>query len=124
MLKYVALWFPMLLIAIINGIAREGYKTYTGEITGRQLSTLTLLIFFGLYIYWAMRVFPPKSAMQALLIGGIWVVMTLVFEFGFGLYRGNSWNDLLGEYNLLAGRLWILVPIWVTITPYLFYKLS
>lgn len=124
MLKYIALWFPMLLIAIANGTAREWYKTYTGEISGRQISTLTLLIFFGVYIYWAMRWFPAKSATEGLFVGLLWVVMTLLFEFGFGLYRGNTWGILLEEYNLFAGRLWILVPIWVALAPYLFYKLQ
>jgi len=52
-----------------------------------------------------------------------WLVLTLLFEFGFGRYRGNSWEKLFTDYNLLKGRLWILIPLWLAIAPYLFFKL-
>jgi hypothetical protein len=31
-------------------------------------------------------------------------------------------RDLLADYNLLAGRLWPLVLVWVAIAPALFYR--
>ncbi len=123
MLKYILLWFPMLVIAILNGVAREWYKKYTGELAGRQISTITLLIFFGIFIYSVIAIFPPESGQAALLIGIIWLILTLLFEFGFGLYRGNSWDQMLTEYNILKGRLWILIPVWVAIAPYVFYRM-
>jgi hypothetical protein len=48
--------------------------------------------------------------------------MTLAFEFGFGRWRGRSWEQLLEDYNVFEGRLWLLIPLWVMIAPYLFYK--
>ena len=123
MLKYILFWFPMLLIAIINGTLRDlGYKKYTGELTAHQVSTFTLILFFALFIGFIFQKFPPSSSRQALLTGIIWMVMTLVFEFGFGRWRGNSWEKLFEDYNLSKGRLWLLIPIWITIAPYFFYK--
>ncbi|GAA4311488.1 hypothetical protein GCM10023183_30220 [Nibribacter koreensis] len=109
----------MLVIAIANGAGREWYKQHTGEITGRQISTITLLIFFGLYIYWVVHKFPLKSDASAMLVGALWLILTLAFEFGFGLYSGHSLKELLAEYNIMEGKLWILVPVWVAIAPYL-----
>ncbi len=86
MLKYFLLWFPMVIIAVINGTIREWYKTYTGEPIARQISTITLIIFFAFYIYWAINKLPIKTDMQAFQIGLLWGVLTLAFEFGFGLY--------------------------------------
>ena len=63
------------------------------------------------------------SILISLLIGIVWLVMTLVFEFGFGLYRGNSFKMLLADYNLPAGRLWVLIPLWVLIAPYIFNRI-
>jgi hypothetical protein len=121
--KYVLLWFPMLMIAIINGALSDlWYKNFTGELAAHQVSTVTLILFFGLFIGFVFQKYPPSSSIQALLIGGIWVVMTLAFEFGFGKWRGNSWGQLLEDYNVVEGRLWLLVPLWVMIAPYLFYK--
>ena len=124
MLIYFLLWLPMLLIAIGNGSLREFvFKKYMSSLTAHQLSTITLLIFFSIYICSVMKRFPPASSTQAIFIGLVWVSLTLAFEFGFGRYRGNSWLKLLEDYKLLKGRLWILIPIWVTIAPWVFYKL-
>lgn len=115
----------MLLIAIGNGTLRDlGYKKYVGDLAAHQISTVTLILFFALYIHYIIQRFPPDSATQAIFIGLLWVIMTLAFEFGFGRWRGNSWEKLLADYNLLQGRVWVLIPIWVAIAPYLFFKLK
>ncbi len=120
MLKYFLLWFPMLIIAIANGGAREWYKKFTGELVGRQLSTLLLILLFGIYIFWVVALFPPKSDQEAWTIGILWLFLTLCFEFGFGRFRGNSWRQLIAEYDISRGKLWILIPIWIVVAPYLF----
>ncbi len=125
MFKYLIAWFPMLILAILNGIFREGViKNYVDDFAAHQLSTFTLLILFSIYIWLVISRFPPASSQQALLTGLLWLVLTLGFEFGFGRYRGNSWDMLLGEYNLLEGKLWVLIPLWVAIAPYLFYRMQ
>ena len=115
----------MLLIAIGNGILREAViKKYFDEHTAHQLSTVTLLIFFALYIGFVISRFSPASASQAIIVGILWLVLTLLFEFGFGYYRGNTWSAMLGEYNILRGKLWILIPLWVAIAPWLFWQMK
>lgn len=114
----------MLLLAIGNGALREFvFKRYMGELAAHQLSTFSLLIFFAVYIGLLIKSMPPASANQAILTGLFWLALTLFFEFGFGRYRGNSWQRLFEDYNLLKGRLWILIPIWVAMAPYVFFKL-
>ncbi len=123
MLKYFLAWFPMLLLAILNGAMRDlGYKKYMGDLTAHQISTITLIILFAFYIGYIINRFPPISSTQTILIGTVWVILTLSFEFGFGRYRGNVWSVLFADYNILKGRIWILIPVWVLIAPYLFYK--
>jgi hypothetical protein len=124
LVKYALLWFPMLAIAIMNGILREFFiKKHVNDLAAHQLSTLTLIVLFAVYIWFVMARFPPGSADDAMLIGMLWLVLTLVFEFGFGRWRGNSWQTLLADYNLAKGRLWLLIPVWVALAPLLFYKL-
>lgn len=124
MFTYFLLWFPMLLIAVINGAARDlWYKNEIGELPGHQVSTISLIILFGFYIWFVINKFPPQSEKQSIFIGLLWLILTLVFEFGFGRIRGNSWSKLLKDYNILEGHIWILILIWTTIAPYLFYKL-
>ncbi len=125
-LKYIIAWIPMIFIGIANGILRQaGYARFMSELRAHQLSTLTGIIFFGLYIWALNRWWRVPSAEQALAIGFIWLGMTIIFEFIFGHYvMGHPWSRLFHDYNLLKGRVWILVLIWITIAPYLFYRIS
>lgn len=123
MIKYILLWFLILITAIVNGIIREAFiKKFADDSLAHQLSTFTLLILMSGVIWFIIKQWPPKSAQQTIYIGILWVIMTLAFEFGFGYYRGNSWSKMLEDYNLLKGRIWMLIPIWVAIAPYLFYR--
>lgn len=123
-LKYFLPWFPMLLLAIANGALREiVFKKYVSELAAHQLSTFSLLLLFAIYIGLIIKWMPPASANQAILVGLFWLALTLLFEFGFGRYRGSSWEKLFEDYNLLKGRLWILIPLWVAVAPYVFFKL-
>jgi hypothetical protein len=124
MFKYFLAWFPMLLLAVLNGTLRDlSYKKYVGDLTAHQISTLTLIFLFALYIGYIIHRFPPASPTQAIFIGMIWVLLTLCFEFGFGRYRGNSWSVLFADYNLRKGRIWVLIPIWILVAPYMFYRI-
>jgi hypothetical protein len=126
MSKYILAWIPMLLIAIVNGAVRElCLVNYLGELRAHQASSATGIVLLGVYIWIIIRNWRPASATMAIAIGLAWLSMTVAFEFIFGVYvRGLSWGQMFHEYNLLAGRVWTPVLAWVTIAPYLFYRLQ
>ena len=126
MWKYVLAWLPMVFIAILNGAIREGwYGKHVTELQAHQISTVVGVLLFGVYIWALIRFWRPASAGQALTIGLVWFGMTVAFEFLFGHYVvKRSWRDLLHDYNLFAGRVWLVVLVWVTLAPYLFYRLQ
>jgi hypothetical protein len=123
-LRYSLLWFALAIIAIENGILREQtYGKFISELSAHQLSTLTGVIFSGIFVYLVHRVWPIESSSQAWYIGGIWLVSTIIFEFGFGHYIvGHSWSHLLSDYNIFQGRVWSLFLVWVLIMPVIIYK--
>jgi len=123
--KYILAWFPMVVIAIINGSLRQfTYGMYIDELYAHQISTITGITFFGIYIYFITKKWRLTSANQALLVGFIWLIMTVLFEFVFGHYvMGQSWEKLFHDYNMFAGRVWIFVLIWTTFSPYIFYRI-
>jgi len=124
--KYTLAWMPMVLIAILNGVLRQSwYGKYLSELLAHQISTLTGILLFGIYIRALTRIWKLESSGQAFIIGFIWLGLTVAFEFIFGHYlAGHSWSKLLGDYNLFAGRLWVLILIWITLAPYIFYRLE
>jgi hypothetical protein len=115
----------MVFIAVANGAIREAWLTpRLGELQSRQISTLLLLVFFALYIWFVVRLWPIGSSRQALTIGLAWLALTLLFEFALGrVVSGVSWREMFAEYDLTAGRLWVLIPLWVAMAPYVFYQL-
>lgn len=122
---YAASWLGMVILAIINGAAREKlYGRFMNEIAAHQLSTFIGIALFGAYIWMLTGIWPIESAAQASAVGCMWLVMTIAFEFVFGHYvMRHSWDKLLQDYNLIKGRVWILVLIWTTAAPYIFYRI-
>lgn len=124
MTRYFLAWFPMVLIAIANGVLREKrLLPLLGEHTARQVSTVLLMALFAVYACIVFRLWPLGSARMAVAVGIAWLALTLAFEFLLGRFvSGLSWRQMLAEYNMAAGRLWALVPLWVAVAPYVFYR--
>jgi hypothetical protein len=116
----------MVLIAVANGTFRQAVLLpRLGDSLARQLSTISLLLLFALYTGVVFRIWPLASARLALGVGLAWLALTLAFEFGLGYYVSHlAWRDMLAEYDLASGRLWVLVPVWVAVAPYVFYRFS
>jgi hypothetical protein len=125
MIRYVLAWIPMLAIAIANGTLRQlTFAKVLSEPHAHQLSTITGSIFLGAFIWLVIRNWPPSSSSQALLIGFVWVSLTIAFEsfMGFALQH-RSLSQVLHEYNLFIGRVWLLFLVWLAVAPWLFFRL-
>ncbi len=122
-LKYFFAWFGMMVFAIVNGGLRElVYKRQVGDLAAHQISTVVLIVLLAGYMRFLTRHLPIGWAKQAWTIGGMWFLMTEVFEFGMGLVAGEPWSKLLHMYNVLAGQIWIFIPLWVLVGPYVFFR--
>lgn len=119
-------WLLFMFLAIGNAILREGvYSSFLDELRAHQLSTFTLMTLFiiGTYLVFCFTQI-NLTDQQAFLMGSIWLILTICFEFLAGHYAfGNSWDKLLADYNILKGRIWILIPLTTLIAPYLIKKL-
>ncbi|MCA0153153.1 hypothetical protein [Winogradskyella vincentii] len=126
MWRYIIAWFPMIIIAIANGLFREKViRNKLNELQAHQISTATMIVLFGIYVWVLFKILNPSSEIQAIKIGLLWLVLTIIFEFTFGHYvAGHSWNRLFQDYNIFQGRVWVLVLIWITIAPYIIYQLQ
>lgn len=119
-------WVPMVLVAIANGLFREQvFAKHLNELRAHQASCGTGVLLFGIYVWLIISIWTPESALEAVIMGLIWLVLTVAFEFLFGrLVVGHPWSRLLDDYNLFAGRLWPLVLFWIALAPYLFSRLQ
>ena len=124
-LKYTLLWIPMVFLAILNGIFRGAvFMRFLPELHAHQASTVTLILLFTMLVGVVSKWWRFESARQAFFIGLIWLVLTVVFEFTFGHFvAGHPWDRMFQDYNLLAGRVWILILIWIMVLPSVLNKL-
>jgi hypothetical protein len=115
-------WFVLLFLGILNGLARDYlYKNKIGELRAHQLSSFifAVLILFITYIF--LKIVPVTYSIEDLeFLGLLWVFLTIGFEFIFGHFiMKNSWKELLNDYNVLNGRIWIMVLLVLLSAPYL-----
>src|SRR3974390_2013861 len=101
MLRYGLLWLPMLALAVANGALRQiVFANYMSELQAHQLSTLTGSIAIGGFIWLVLRKWPLSSSRQALRVGGMWLILTIAFEFFMGLVLANRpLQQVLSDYN-------------------------
>ena len=116
-------WLVILLLAILNGALRQALLIPRfGERPGYIASTLLLCLVIVGAAWVQLPWIRPASAREAWLIGGIWLVLTLAFEFLGGHYLfGESWTELLAAYNLADGQIWILVLVTTLLAPSVVY---
>jgi hypothetical protein len=119
--RAVLVWVLMSVVAVANGTLRVYVLVPAiGEASGHVASTVLLcaviLVLTRLTIGWI----GARGTRDDFILGGLWLSMTLAFEFLAGHYLfGHSWERLLADYNPAAGRVWILVLIVTFLAPWI-----
>ena len=110
--RWILAWAGAAALGIANGAGREAiYADAVGEDAAHRISTGTLLPLLGGYIWFLQRRWPLHDRREALAVGAAWAVMTVAFEFAFGRWvGGESWSALLENYDVRAGKVWVLIP--------------
>ena len=119
--RALAIWLLLLIVAVIKGAIREIFITPRfGEQAGHIGGTAILCAVIILVALFSISWIGPNDRREALVVGTVWVALTVAFEFLAGHYVfGNSWERLIADYNVFRGRIWILVlvvnlfaPLW------------
>lgn len=118
-IRAVLVWVGLLVVAILNGGFREAVLApRLGRSVAHGVSTVMLSLFIVALGWMTTPWVGPKSLQDAWMIGSAWVALTLAFEFlGGHFIFGKPWQTLLADYNLLAGRIWVMVLIVTLMTP-------
>ncbi len=125
-LKSSGIWTLFVLLAVINGVAREQFISLKlDEHIAHVISSIILssLIFMVTFIFIQHQSpLPDKILFQ---VGMFWVGLTITFEFLFGHYLMKvSWSQLIADYNIFKGRVWVLVLLSTLLAPFLSGKLA
>lgn len=118
--KALLFWFLLMVLAILNGTVRlKLIIPATGLTAGLAVSTVMLCALILGATWVGIGWLGPSTTTQAWSIGLLWLALTLCFEFGAGHFLFNKpWSELLLDYNIAKGRIWVLVPIVTTMAPW------
>lgn len=121
LLKATAIWLLILVLAVLNGWLREAVLLPS---VGKPLAFVLSGVLLSVCIVVVSLVFVPRldrlRAAQSLNLGLLWLVLTLVFEFGFGrLIQSRPWPELLEAYTFKDGNIWPLVLVVTFFAPLL-----
>ncbi len=120
-LKSLIIWICFIPVAILNGGLREYVllsvigPNWSLPVSGIILSGLILLITWLMFP----RVIKNSTNKERWLIGTVWVLLTVIFEFTSGLAGGNGFTELIRAYNPLTGNLWLLILAATLFSPVL-----
>jgi len=121
LIRAVLWWVAILTMAILNGILREKLLIPSiGSFAAVMTSGLILSCLIFLVSCVAVPGLGHLNAAQYWIIGFVWLVMTLIFEFGFGLFvQHKALSELLQAYSFTGGNIWPVVLASTLISPWL-----
>lgn len=118
-LRAFLIWLALLVVAVLNGGLREGVLTpRMGQTVAHGISSIMLSAAILVVTWIAIPWIRPATPRDVITIGLGWLALTLAFEFGFGRLRGATWPELLVDYNVFRGRIWVLVLMSTAVAPY------
>lgn len=111
----------MIVAEIIHGILRAIVLVpWLGEFRSNQIGVFTgSLIILGIALF-SIRWIGASARHQQLIVGTIWLTLTVAFEMIFGRFVLDlSWERLLGDYNVFAGGLMPLGLLVLLMSPWI-----
>ena len=124
-LKACVIWVLLLALAVGNAAAREKlFEHWFEPRLALLLSGVSLSILIFLATLLSVRWLKARTVAQYWLVGVLWLIMTVLFEFLFGHYvAGHSWETLWQAYQFPLENLWLLVLFVILVSPYLSARL-
>src|SRR5688500_5722767 len=105
--RAIAVWLVLMIAESVHGVLRGvALVPAVGDFRSRQFGVLTgSLLIVGiacLFIRWIQT----KESGPLLLVGLVWLGLTLLFEVGLGrIVLGYPWERIFSDYNVLRGGL-------------------
>jgi hypothetical protein len=117
--KVLLVWFAILVLANLNGLARElALAPLLGATGARFASGVTLSAIIFVMACLAAPWIGRSTARQWWGIGFAWLALTLMFEFGIGYAQHQDVSRLLAAYTFEGGNIWPVVLLAALVSPY------
>jgi hypothetical protein len=104
--RAVAVWLLIVAAESVSGTIRQLWIVPAlGERPAHRIGVLMGVALIALISWLTARWLGARTTSAQLRIGALWVVLTMVFEFGLGRVLGIAPRQLLADYDLSHGGL-------------------
>ena len=120
-----AVWVAIAVVESVNGTLRRLLlEPMVGDWRARQISVFTGSVLICVVTFIFVRWIKASNALDLVLVGLMWVVLTVLFEICLGrLARGLSWERIMSDYDLPHGGLMVFGLLVMMTAPLIAGKL-
>lgn len=114
-------WLVILGTAIASAVVREIVLVpVMGADLALPVGGLLLTALICLIAFLCLPFFPEKGSRPYIVIGVIWFLLTLSFEFLLGHFvMGQPWHEILQVFDVSAGNLFVVALLATLVSPWL-----
>ncbi len=118
-------WLVLIVAEVVHGILRAIVLVpLVGEFRSNQIGVFTGSAIILVIAYVTVRWIRTDRRSELLIVGAIWLVLTVTFEVLFGRFvAGLSWERIASDYNMLNGGLMPLGLLALVFSPLIAWKL-
>jgi hypothetical protein len=104
-MRAVGVWVILIAVEFVHGVLRAVFLVpVVGDSRARQIGVFTGSVLILCVAYLLVGWLRAENTKSLIIVGALWLVVTVVFEFGFGHFVfGRSWQDLGSDYNIAHG---------------------
>lgn len=119
LVRALLIWLLIMAAESAQGALRRFLFDADTVFVARQAAVLISCAMFFAITWFSARWMDLRTARGALLVGVLWVALSLAFEIGLGRALGASWPRLLEDYDVSRGGLMPFGLLFMALTPWL-----
>ena len=121
LLRASLVWLVIIAVETVHGILRTLLLVpMMGDFPARQISVFTgSLLIFGVTLFFINWI-AARTRLRLLIVGTIWVLLTILFEITLGrLVLDLSWDRITEDYNITRGGFLVFGLLFMAVSPLL-----
>ena len=119
LVRALAVWCVLIAVEFIHGTLRTIFLVpVVGDFRSRQIGVFTGSVLILAVAYVLVPWLQANGKRALVLVGILWLVLTVTFEFSFGHFVfGRSWEGVASDYNIFQGGLLPFGLLVLTFSP-------
>lgn len=116
--KSVCIWMTFIPLAVVNAGIREFVLTpIAGEEVALTMSGIMLILLIFAVSFFSLPKTDFGSPFRYWSVGILWAILTMIFETGLGIFLKKPIHEIISNYDISTGNLWLIVVLSLIFIP-------